>query len=129
MLLTTLLHQMLLTTCRYKQMSNLCSCDTWKWKVLKIIICHLSQKGKIVLQISFQIKMKSVHFKDVYNYKDSDVWHKEEFSAKSLLASTSFLGYNNKKCIKVIITNIWNNLIVINSKIYNLIIWLWYIYI
>ena len=49
--------------------------------------------------------MKSVHFKDVYNYKDSDVWHKEEFLAKSLLASTSFLGYN-KKCIKVIITNI-----------------------
>ena len=40
-------------------------------------------EGKIVLQISFQIKMKSVHFKDVYNYKDSDVWHKEEFSAKS----------------------------------------------
>ena len=73
--------------------------------------------------------MKSVHFKDVYNYKDSDVWHKEEFSAKSLLASTSFLEYNNKKCIKVIITSIWNNLIVINSKIYNLIIWLWYIYI
>ena len=65
--------------------------------------------------------MKSVHFKDIYNYKDSDISHKEEFSAKILLASTSFLGYNNKKCIKVIITNM-KYLIDINSTIYNLII-------
>ena len=50
--------------------------------------------------------MKSVELKDVYGYKDSEIWHKEEFSAKILLTSETFLGYNNKKCIKVIVTNV-----------------------
>ena len=46
--------------------------------------------------------MKSFQLKDVYNYKDSDSWLYEEFSAKILPASPSFVGNNNKRCIKVI---------------------------
>ena len=46
--------------------------------------------------------MKSVQLKDVFKYRDSDSWLYEEFSAKVLLVSPSFLGYNSKICVKVI---------------------------
>ena len=69
----------------------------------------------IILQKKFQINMKCVHLSDVYKYTDSDVWLQEEFSAKILLISPSFLGYNNKRCIKVI-NNVVNNIISINLK-------------
>ena len=59
--------------------------------------------------------MKSVHLSDVYKYKDSDVWFHEEFWAKILLISPSFLGYNNKRCIEVI-NNVLTNIISINLK-------------
>ena len=46
--------------------------------------------------------MKSVHWKDVYKYNDSNAWLYEEFSAKILLVSPSSIDYNNKRYLKVI---------------------------
>ena len=47
--------------------------------------------------------MKTVNLKDVFKYKDNNSsWLYEEFSAKILLASPPFIGYNNSRCMKVI---------------------------
>ena len=50
--------------------------------------------------------MKIVNLKDVFRYNDSDTWLYEECSAKVLMVSPQFIGYNDKKCAKVNLTTV-----------------------
>ena len=45
--------------------------------------------------------MKTVTLRDVYRYKDSETWLYDECSAKLLMVSPVFIGYGDKKCMKV----------------------------
>ena len=45
--------------------------------------------------------MKTVNLRDVFRYKDSDTWLYEECSVKVLMVLPLFIGYNDKKCVKV----------------------------
>ena len=56
----------------------------------------------IILGQSFQIKMKTIHFKDLCKCIDGDTWLYEEFSANILLVLISSVFYSNKRCQKVI---------------------------
>ena len=40
--------------------------------------------------------MKSVGLKEVFNYKDSDKWISEELSGTLLMASTTFVSFENQ---------------------------------